>query len=72
MASSKRPKMIKIQLSDAVKNPVRFKLGESEIPVGPEPVDVTDETAKAIETQYPGWTQRVPAKGQTPIGTENK
>lgn len=65
--------MFKLILTDAVENDaVRFKLGETEITIGNTPVDVPEATVKAIETQYPGWTQRVPAKGQTPTTTEVK
>ena len=64
--------MIKVILTEAVKDAVRFKLGETEIEIGHTAVDVAEATAKAIETQYPGWTQRVPAKGQTPTQTEVK
>ncbi|UHG93315.1 hypothetical protein [Spirosoma oryzicola] len=66
--------MFRLILTDAVENDaVRFKLGETEITIRNTPVDVPEATVKAIESQYPGWTQRVPAtKGQTPTTTEAK
>ncbi len=67
--------MIKLLLTEACESDaVRFKINDFEIEIGKTTAVEVDETAaKAIESQYPGWTQRVPAtKGQTPTTTEAK